>query len=255
MLEERPILQVRGIRKRFGDRHALKGVSLELYPQEVLGIVGGSGSGKTTLLRILHLEEEAEGEYFLNVPGLEGRNLLALDRYQVPEVRRWLAMVYQDPSRGLRMDFASLTSVVEPLILKGERLYEALVAQGLEALELADFPLERAGSPPKELSQGQRQRVQIAKALAKKPLVILLDEPTTGLDLLVQATFLDTLRTLKRRLGLSMILVSHDLSVIRMVADRIVVLYEGEVVEEGLADQVLEDPQHPFTQELVGAKL
>jgi ABC-type glutathione transport system ATPase component len=122
-------------------------------------------------------------------------------------------------------------------------------------LERADFPLERAGDPPASLSGGERQRVQIAKALVQKPLAVLLDEPTTGLDLLVQATFLDTLRRLKRQLGMSLILVSHDLSVVRAVADRIVVLYQGEVVEEGLADQVLEDPRHPFTQDLVAARL
>lgn len=255
MAEETPLLELVKVCKAYGDRWALKNVSLKLYPQEVLGVVGASGSGKTTLLKILYLQETAQGEYRLNVPGWEGRNLLLLSRYEQPAARHYLAMVYQDAAQALRMGFAALTNVAEPLVLREERRFGVLEAEAQEALERADFPLERAGDPLASLSGGERQRVQIAKALVQKPLAVLLDEPTTGLDLLVQATFLDTLRRLKRQLGMSLILVSHDLSVVRAVADRIVVLYQGEVVEEGLADQVLEDPRHPFTQDLVAARL
>lgn len=255
MRPETPLLEARNLRKRYGTREVLKGVSLRLYPGEVLGIVGASGSGKSTLLRVLHLEEEAEGEYRLWAPGLEGRNLLYLSPYERPLARRHLAMVYQEASLGLRMGFSALANAAEPLLLLGERAYARAAAGALRALEAADFPLARAGDPPKRLSGGERQRVQIARALAQRPLAILLDEPTTGLDLLVQATFLDTLRRLKGELGVAMVLVSHDLGVVRAMADRILVLLEGEVVEEGLADQVLEDPQHPYTQDLVQARL
>ncbi|MEN2981092.1 MAG: ATP-binding cassette domain-containing protein [Thermus sp.] len=255
MAPEAPLLEVEGLRKRYGKREVLKGVNLRLYPGEALGVVGASGSGKSTLLRVLHLEEEAEGLYRLAAPGLEGRNLLELSPYERPLARRFLAMVYQEAALGLRMGFSALANAAEPLLVAGERNFARGVEGALMALEAAEFPLERAPDPPSRLSGGQRQRVQIARALAQRPLAILLDEPTTGLDLLVQATLLDTLRRLKGELGVAMVLVSHDLGVVRAVADRILVLLEGEVVEEGLADQVLEDPQHPYTQDLVQARL
>ncbi len=255
MVEETPLLELVKIWKAYGDRWALRNISLKLYPQEVLGVVGASGSGKSTLLRVLYLQETAQGEYRLNAPGWEGRNLLLLSPYERPAAQRHLAMVYQEAAQALRMGFAALTNVAEPLVLRGERQFALLHKEAQAALQMADFPLERAEDAPAFLSGGERQRVQIARALVQKPLAILLDEPTTGLDLLVQATFLDTLRRLKRQLGMSLILVSHDLSVVRALADRIVVLHQGEVVEEGLADQVLEDPRHPFTQDLVAARL
>ncbi|GLV48929.1 ABC transporter ATP-binding protein [Thermus sp. LT1-2-5] len=255
MVTEKPLLEIRNLRKRYGSREVLKGVHLRLYPGEVLGVVGASGSGKSTLLRVLYLEEEAEGEYFLHIPGLEGRNLLTLSPYERARIRPYLAMVYQEAALGLRMAFSALANAAEPLLVKGERVFAQAAAGALEALKMAEFPLGRVQDPPKSLSGGQRQRVQVARALAKEPLVVLLDEPTTGLDLLVQAGLLDTLRRLKGELGTAMVLVSHDLGVVRAVADRIQVLLEGEVVEEGLADQVLEDPQHPYTQDLVQARL
>lgn len=254
--EEAPLLRLEGVRQGYGAREVLRGVSLELYPGEVLGVVGESGSGKSTLLRVLYLELPAEGRYTLGRPGLEGLNLLALDPYRRLEVRqRHLALVRQHAHEALRMGFSSLANVAEPLLLLGERRYGQAATRALAALEEADFPTERADEPPRVLSGGLRQRVQLARAIAARPAVLLLDEPTTGLDLLVQARVLDTLRALKGRLGLSMILVSHDLGVVRALADRILVLLEGEVVEAGLADQVLEDPQHPYTQDLVQARL
>ncbi len=252
---EAPLLEARGLRKRYGPREVLKGVHLRLYPGEVLGVVGASGSGKSTLLRVLHLEETAEGAYFLRAPGLEGVNLLTLSPYERPKARRHLAMVYQEAAQGLRMGFSALSNAAEPLLVLGRRHFGEVAETALEALASADFPQDRSSAPPRRLSGGERQRVQLAKALVHRPLVVLLDEPTTGLDLLVQATFLDTLRRLKGELGMAMVLVSHDLGVVRAVADRILVLLEGEVVEEGLADQVLEDPQHPYTQDLVHARL
>ncbi|BDG20178.1 phosphonate C-P lyase system protein PhnK (plasmid) [Thermus thermophilus] len=251
---DRPILVARGLRKAYGSRPVLRGVDLELYPGEVVGIVGASGSGKSTLLRVLYLAEEAEGEYRLLLPGLEGQNLLALDPYAKARARRHLALVHQEAAQVLRMGFSALANVVEPVIseVKG---FEPLKGLGLEALVRVDFPAGKALDPPARLSGGERQRVQLARALAQNPRVLLLDEPTTGLDLLVQAAFLDTLRRLKRETGMAMVLVSHDLGVVRAVADHILVFLEGEVVEAGLADQVLEDPQHPYTQDLVQARL
>jgi len=182
-------------------------------------------------------------------------NLLALDPYAKARVRCHLALVHQEASAVLRMGFSALTNVVEPLLLEGQRTFSALRERGLEALARVDFPLDRVLYPPRWLSGGQRQRVQLARALAQGAAILLLDEPTTGLDLLVQATFLDSVRRLKAQGRFAMVLVSHDLGVVRAVSDRILVLLEGRVVEEGLADQVLEDPQHPYTQDLVQARL
>uniref|UniRef100_UPI002869986D ATP-binding cassette domain-containing protein n=1 Tax=Deinococcus sp. TaxID=47478 RepID=UPI002869986D len=123
------------------------------------------------------------------------------------------------------------------------------------SLAASEFPLSRLDDPPIELSGGMQQRVQLAKAIALKPALLLLDEPTTGLDVSVQALVLDTLRRVRRDLGVAMVIVSHDLGVIRTLADRVMVMRGGRVVEVGLVDQVLEDPLHPYTQQLVHAKL
>ena len=246
MEADAPLLEVRGLRKAYGTTEVLKGVDLELYPGEVLGVVGASGSGKSTTLKMINR---------LRLPGLEGVNLLALDPYAKARVRCHLALVHQEASAVLRMGFSALTNVVEPLLLEGQRTFSALRERGLEALARVDFPLDRVLYPPRWLSGGQRQRVQLARALAQGAAILLLDEPTTGLDLLVQATFLDSVRRLKAQGRFAMVLVSHDLGVVRAVSDRILVLLEGRVVEEGLADQVLEDPQHPYTQDLVQARL
>lgn len=252
-----PLLLARRIRKSYGRVQALVDVDVRVYPGEVLGIVGESGSGKSTLLRLLNLEEAPDaGEYFLNVPGYQGVNLFRLDRYQARLLRlKHLGIVYQNPHLGLRMRYTSSGNVVERLILVGERRYKALRQQAQRALEASDFPLDRMDDPPLRLSGGMQQRVQLAKAIALKPSLILLDEPTTGLDLSVQARVLDTIRRLRRDTGVTFVIVSHDLGVIRALAERVMVMKEGYVVEEGLVDQVLEDPQHPYTQELVHSSL
>ena len=130
-----------------------------------------------------------------------------------------------------------------------------LRAKAREALDASEFPLSRMDARPIELSGGMQQRVQLAKAIALEPALLLLDEPTTGLDVSVQALVLDTLKRLQRDRKITMVLVSHDLGVIRTMADRVMVMRHGEVVEQGLADQVFQDPQHPYTQQLVHAKL
>lgn len=254
---QRPLLEAFHLEKAYGRLRALEGVSLRVYPGEVLGIVGESGSGKSTLLRILHLDEPADGgEYYLDLPGLGRVNLFSLDPYQARQIRlRHVGMVYQNPLLGLRMHYSSSANIAERLILAGERRYGVLREAARAALEASDFPLSRMDDPPALLSGGMQQRVQLAKAVALKPALLLLDEPTTGLDATVQAAVLDTLWKLKHQMGSGFIVVSHDLGVIRMFADRVMVMRRGKVVEEGLVDQILEDPQHPYTQELVRAQL
>jgi putative phosphonate transport system ATP-binding protein len=252
-----PLLTARGLTKRYGRIVAAEAVDLEVYPGEVLGIVGESGSGKSTVLRLLNLEEPADaGKYTLDIPGYAGRNLLQLDRFERRQVRiQHIGIVYQNPHLGLRMRITSGGNVAERLILAGERTYATLRTAAEVSLASSEFPLDRVDDLPSRLSGGMQQRVQLAKAIALRPQVLLLDEPTTGLDVSVQALVIDTLMRLQRELRLATIIVSHDLGVIRTLATRVMVMRHGRVVERGLADQVLEDPQDAYTQQLVHAKL
>jgi putative phosphonate transport system ATP-binding protein len=255
-VETKPLLTARNLSKSYGDVQALRDVSATVYPGEVLGIVGESGSGKSTFLRCLNLEETPdEGSYSLDLPDVQG-NLFDLDRYG----RRMLCatrigIVYQNPHLGLLMSHSSSGNVAERLLVAGERRFEVLRNKARDALDASEFPLDRMDAPPIELSGGMQQRVQLAKAIALEPALLLLDEPTTGLDVSVQALVLDTLKRLQQDRRITMVIVSHDLGVIRTLSDRVMVMRRGAVVEEGLADQVFQDPQHSYTQQLVHAKL
>jgi putative phosphonate transport system ATP-binding protein len=252
-----PILTMNGIRKNFGEVQALRGVDVTVYPGEVLGIVGESGSGKSTLLRMMNLEDRPDdGEYRLALPGREDINLFTLDRFERRMLRaRHIGIVYQNPHLGLRMNHTSSGNVAERLLIAGERNFATLRARAKGALDASEFPVARMDARPAELSGGMQQRVQLAKAIALEPALLLLDEPTTGLDVSVQALVLDTLKRLQRERRITIVIVSHDLGVIRTMADRVMVMRNGEAVEEGLADQIFQDPQHEYTQQLVHAKL
>ncbi|MCS6836965.1 MAG: ATP-binding cassette domain-containing protein [Anaerolineae bacterium] len=255
-----PLLRVQGLCKRYGRIQAVQDVSLDVYSGEIVGIVGESGSGKSSVLRLLNLEElPDEGRYTLALPtaiGLDGVNLFSLDRFTRREVQtQHIGIVYQNPHLGLRMGHTSSGNVAERLLISGERSFHALRAAAREALAASDFPLDRMDDPPRKLSGGMQQRVQLAKAIALRPRLLLLDEPTTGLDVSVQALVLDTLKRLQRERRLAIIIVSHDLGVIRALADRVLVMRQGRVIEQGLTDQVLDDPQDAYTQQLVHAKL
>ncbi len=256
LMSAAPLAELSGVSHRYGAVRALEDVALTLYPGEVLGIVGESGSGKSTLLRLMNLEESPErGAYRLDIPDAPA-NLFELDRYERRMLRaRRIGIVYQNPHVGLLMRNSSSGNVAERLLVAGERRFETLRAKARDALGASEFPLERMDAPPIELSGGMQQRVQLAKAIALEPALLLLDEPTTGLDVSVQALVLDTLKRLQQERRIAMVLVSHDLGVIRTMADRVMVMRGGNVVEEGLADQIFIDPQHPYTQALVHAKL
>lgn len=252
-----PVLEARGISKSYGRIVAVNNVDVTVYPGEILGIVGESGSGKSTLLRLLNLEEEADvGHYELALPGYNGRNLLQLDRVTKRAIRiHHIGIVYQHPHLGLRMRKTSSGNVAERLIMAGERNFGQLRRAAADALAASEFPLDRMDDLPVRLSGGMQQRVQLAKAIALRPTLLLLDEPTSGLDVSVQALVLDTLKQLQRETQVTMIMVSHDLGVIRTLADRVMVMKQARVVETGLTDQVLEDPQDAYTQQLIHAKL
>lgn len=252
-----PLLQARGISKNYEAIKAVSAVDVTVYPGEILGIVGESGSGKSSLLRMLNLEEMPHaGEYILDIPGYKDINLLKLDRFHQREVRiGHIGIVYQHPHLGLRMRYTSSGNVAERLIMAGERKFATMRHLASDALAASEFPLDRMDDQPYRLSGGMQQRVQLAKAIALKPQLLLLDEPTSGLDVSVQALVLDTLKRLQRQTHVTVVIVSHDLGVIRTLADRVMVMRQGCVIETGLADQVLEDPQQAYTQQLVHAKL
>lgn len=249
---------------------ACNAVDFELYPDEVLGIVGESGSGKSTLIKLAHFEWEATcGEMVLQRNILPEalaaliaadetytKNLLALSQFQQRQVRNALmGIVYQNPYLGLRMGVSAGGNVAERLLGAGWRHIGRMRERAAELLEKTEIPVSRMDEPPKNFSGGMQQRVQIAKALSNNPLLLLLDEVTTGLDLSVQARVLDLIRGLQREFRLSMLVVSHDLGVINLLCNRTMVMKHGRVVETGLTDQILQDPQHAYTQLLVASQL
>jgi putative phosphonate transport system ATP-binding protein len=256
--DEQPILRVKGIGKQYGeDVWGCRDISFELYPGEIIGIVGESGSGKSTLVRCLNFDIEATtGEVMLSVYKDGQENVLAESDQKKQHIRsHLLGMVYQNPHLGLKMSFSSSGNIAEKLLAADCYHVGDIRARAAELLGRMEIPVLRMDEPPGLFSGGMQQRVQIAKALANRPPLLLLDEVTTGLDLSVQAKVLDLIRELQRELNVSMIVVSHDLGVIRMLAERTMVLKGGRIIEQGLTDQILEDPQHPYTQLLVHSML
>jgi putative phosphonate transport system ATP-binding protein len=240
-----------------GSIWAISDLSLEVYPGEVLGIVGESGSGKSTLMQSLYFDiEPTQGQATLRDFKNGSQSIWATSSAEKRDIKnRVMGMVYQNPILGLRMDYSAAANIAEKLIAAGSRDAGKMTARVTELLEAVEILVSRMGEAPRHFSGGMQQRVQISKALANNPALLLLDEVTTGLDLSVQAKVLDLIRGIKARYGVSILLVSHDLAVIRMLADRTVVMLDGRVVESGLTDQILEDPQHAYTQQLVHSLL
>ncbi|WP_315065622.1 ATP-binding cassette domain-containing protein [uncultured Clostridium sp.] len=240
-----------------GTVYACQDISFEVYAGEILGVVGESGSGKSTMMQCLYFDQEVtEGEAYISTYKDGEVNIFNESSQQKRFIRNnVLGKVYQNPIKGLRMDFSSIGNIAEKLISAGYRDVGVMEARGKELLEHVNIPLFRMKEAPKNFSGGMQQRVQIAKALSNNPPILLLDEITTGLDLSVQANVLDLIKHIQRELGISMIVVSHDLAVIRMLADRTIVMLNGTIVERGLTDQILEDPQNAYTQQLVHSLL
>ncbi len=269
------VLRVEGLGRRFGEGcrycraggarlqknycpecgtvHALVDVGFTVYDGEVLGIVGESGSGKSTILNCLFFDDEPTTGSAYHRAFEDGRvDLFTISSQKKRYVRNHLlGKVYQNPVLGLRMGFSAVSNIAERLIASGNRRVEMMDSRARELLDHVNIPSYRVKEAPASFSGGMQQRVQIAKALSTNPPVLLLDEVTSGLDLSVQAKVLDLIKQIQRELSVSMLLVSHDLAVVRMLADRTLVMLDGRIVEEGLTDQILEDPQHGYTQELV----
>lgn len=255
---DEPLLRVQGLGHRFGGdagRWALREATLELHPGEVLALVGESGSGKSTLLRcIAGRLQPAEGA--VRYRGADGRWLdvgtLSERERRVLARTEW-GFVEQHPADGLRMDASAGANIGERLMGQGERHFGRLRAAGLEWMRRVELDARRVDDLPHAFSGGMRQRLQIARNLVTRPRLVLMDEPTSGLDVSVQARLLDLLRLLVARMQLSVLIVTHDLGVARLLAHRTVVMKDGRIVEQGLTDRVLDDPRHPYTQLLVSS--
>jgi putative phosphonate transport system ATP-binding protein len=246
------LLSARGLDLRFGRIPALDGVDLDIWPGEVVAIVGESGSGKTTLLRVLSglMPPEAGSVTF------DGRDVLGMGEAARRNLMRteW-GFVHQNPRDGLRMGVSAGGNIGERLMAVGVRHYGRIRAEAAEWLRRVEIDPDRLDAPPPTFSGGMQQRLQIARTLVTRPRLVFMDEPTGGLDVSVQARLLDLIRALVAELGLAVLIVTHDIAAARLVAHRILVMRHGRVVEEGLTDRVLDDPQHPYTQLLVASVL
>jgi len=254
---ELPLLSVQGLHKRFGNRTACRDIDFDLWPGEVLGIVGESGSGKTTLLGCIagHVEpSEGEIRYAARDGSLIDLAVLAeADRRR--KLGNDMGFVHQNPRDGLRLGMSAGANIGEPLMAAGLRHYGDIRRIAAEWLERVEIDPGRIDEDPRRFSGGMQQRLQIARNLVTSPRLVLMDEPTGGLDVSVQARLLDLIRQLVADLGLAVILVTHDLGVARLLAHRLMVMQDGNVVESGLTDQVLDDPHEAYTQLLVSSVL
>ena len=253
-----PLLQIRGLRTHFftesGVARAVDGVDLDIMPGEVLGLVGESGSGKSvTALSILRLVPDPPGRIVGGEIRFKGRDLLALPWEEIRKVRgRDISMIFQEPMTSLNPVYTVGDQIMEVLRLhrdvsKGEARKRTVELLG--RVRIPD-PEQRIDEYPHQLSGGQRQRVMIAMALACDPALLIADEPTTALDVTVQAQILELLNHLQREFGMSIMLITHDLGVIAETAHRVVVMYAGVVAEVGTAEQVFGGPNHPYTEGL-----
>ncbi|NBS64031.1 MAG: ABC transporter ATP-binding protein [Betaproteobacteria bacterium] len=253
-----PLLRVERLKKYFpvaGGRgsmlHAVDDVSLEIRRGESVGLVGESGCGKSTLARLLaRLHDPTDGRIVF-----DGADIGALPaaRFARSPERARIQMVFQDPTDSLNPRFTAEEAIAEPLKLLASLGREALRARVAELATQVGLPAELLARFPHQLSGGQKARVGIARALAVRPDLLILDEPTAALDVSVQAVVLQLLERLRRELGLSMIFVSHDLNVVRLLTERVAVMYLGEIVEVGPSDEVFRSPMHPYTRALISS--
>ncbi|MBM3524793.1 MAG: dipeptide ABC transporter ATP-binding protein [Alphaproteobacteria bacterium] len=247
------LLEVRDLAKHYVARgaalRALDGVSFDLARGEVLGIVGESGCGKSTLGRtVLRLVDPTAGTI-----RFDGEDITRLSRHEMVRRRRDMQIVFQDPFGSLNPRHRVAEIVGEPLEVHGVGDRASRRARVAELLALVGLPRDAGEKYPHEFSGGQRQRIAIARALALEPKLLVADEPVSALDVSIQSQIINLLAELRQRLGLAMLFISHDLSVIRHVSDRIAVMYLGRIVEIGSAAEIFDSPAHPYAQALLSA--
>jgi ABC-type oligopeptide transport system ATPase subunit len=256
------VLEVRGLHVALPDRgrkpvfgrapllEILKGIDLTVAAGETVGLVGESGSGKSTLARaLLRLYRPTAGTI-----AFEGRDIGSLDEAELHPLRARMQIVFQDSQSALNSRLTIGTALAEPFLSYGRAVdaSEALVLAGT-LLKRVDLPAEFASRYPHQLSGGQRQRVGIARAIALNPRLVVADEIVSGLDVSVQAQILDLLRSLRTETGMALVLISHDLSVVRALCEKVLVMQHGRIVEAGRAEDVFSSPQHPYTKKLLRA--
>jgi oligopeptide/dipeptide ABC transporter ATP-binding protein len=261
MTESSPLLQARDIRVHYPVRsagwfgkpvmaRAVDGVSLVLARGETLGLVGESGSGKTTLGRAVLRRTPLTGGSI----HFKGDDITHAGKSQLRDLRRHMQLVFQDPSTSLNPRHTVFEAIAEPLIVHGWNAgRDALRRRVAELIDQVGLPADAAERYPHAFSGGQRQRVGIARALAIRPDLIVADEPVSALDVSVRAQIINLFQDLQQELGLSFLLIAHDLAVVRHVSHRIAIMYAGQVVETGSRDDIYERPLHPYTRGLLAA--
>lgn len=254
------LVDIRGVRKHFPVRggplggrkavvKAVDGVDLAIYRGETLGLVGESGCGKTTLGRLLvRLESPTEGEILF-----EGENILGYGREKLKAFRREVQMIFQDPYSSLNPRRSAGSTIGEPLLVHGVSSGRERDEEVARLMEKVGLTREQMGRYPHEFSGGQRQRIGIARALALRPKLIIADEPVSALDVSIQAQILNLLRSLQREFDLTYLFISHDLSVVEHMSDRVAVMYLGKIVELAPSADLYNCPLHPYTQVLISA--
>ncbi|EBA17856.1 oligopeptide ABC transporter, ATP-binding protein [Roseobacter sp. SK209-2-6] len=242
------LLDVKNLHTSYGKVDVLAGVSFEVEPGETYALVGESGSGKTTVIRaIAGLAPAQQGSV-----KFDGREIRGASERELRPLRKDIAMMFQDPVGSLSPRLTIRSLITEPYRIQGMRQRD-LDAEAKRLLEMVNLPAHFADRYPYQLSGGQARRVGVARALALEPKLILADEPTAGLDVSVQGELLNLMNDLRERLGLAMVIITHNLNVVRHVADRMGIMYLGRLVEEGDTETIFADPRHPYTHCLLSA--
>ncbi|WP_108859857.1 ABC transporter ATP-binding protein [Ruegeria sp. Alg231-54] len=242
------LLNVVDLKTSYGPVNVLAGVSFTVQPGETYALVGESGSGKTTVIRAISgLAPAQDGSVTF-----EGQEIRGAPERVMRPLRKDMAMMFQDPVGSLSPRLTIRSLITEPYRIQGMKDKD-LDAEAMRLLEMVNLPTHFADRYPYQLSGGQARRVGVARALALEPKLILADEPTAGLDVSVQGELLNLLNDLRERLGLAMVIITHNLSVVRHVADRMGIMYLGRLVEEGTTETIFRDPRHPYTRCLLSA--